>query len=239
MSMPPIFSSRRQQNRSTQDEGSEASGELRALFELSPVGLALADPGGRLLRTNGPWEALSPAGADAHGLAGLPQSWQLLLGWRAGQWTGWPEDTPEEAWVDGVGGRRVHVRARVRRLAPPTLGAPARWLLQVEDLALQDDAARAAVQINALMGTAGVGVATWDAEQGWTSAAALRPPAGAKTAAAAAGNSSASQLSQLSIGRDVVESESLADYGRLQQALRSRERVEVRYAVRHPDTGRR
>ena len=237
--MPPIFSSRRPQSRPPQEESPDASGELAAVFELSPAGLALADPSGRLLRTNGPWEALRPAGADARGLPGLPASWQLLLGWQGGQWIGWPEESPAEAWVEGPGGRRVHVRARVRRLLSATPGAPVRWLLQVEDLALQDDAARAAVQINALMGTAGVGVATWDADQGWTSAAALRPPPGAQAAAAAAGQQPASQLSQLSIGRDVVESESLADYGRLQQALRSRERVEVRYAVRHPDTGRR
>lgn len=237
--MPPIFSSRRLQARPPQEESNDASAELAAVFELSPAGLALADPSGRLLRSNGPWESLSPTGGDARGLPGLPPSWQVLLGWQGGQWIGWPEESPAEAWVDGLGGRRVHVRARVRRLLSATPGAPARWLLQVEDLALQDDAARAAVQINALMGTAGVGVATWDAEQGWTSAAALRPPPGAQAAATTAGQPAASQMSQLSIGRDVVETESLADYGRLQQALRSRERVEVRYAVRHPDTGRR
>lgn len=229
--MPPIFSSRRPPHRTLHDESTEAStasAELRALFELSPAGLALADASGRLLRHNAPWAALSPAGGEPRGLAALPESWHRLLGWQA-QWIGAPEDTAVQGWVDGPGGRKLHLRAKVRRLAGANPAAPARWLLQIEDLALEDEAARAAVQIHALMGTAGVGVATWDAEQGWNAASAGNGALSAQP----------SQLSQLSIGRDVVETESLADYSRLQQALRQRERAEVRYAVRHPDTGRR
>lgn len=219
------------------DDSSDVSAELKALFEISPVALALADASGRLLRCNAAWQALSPAGGDAHGLPALPGNWQELLGW-FGHWPSAPtaaEAEAVDAWVDGRGGRRIHVRAQVRRLASALPATPARWLLQVEDLAVQDDAARAAVQINALMGTAGVGVATWDAEQGWTSAASLSAPG--VPSASGAGNGSAA--SQLSIGRDVVETESLNDYAKLQQALRQRERAEVRYAVRHPDTGRR
>ncbi|MFO1336623.1 MAG: PAS domain S-box protein [Burkholderiaceae bacterium] len=229
---------RRPPTRPLADEATDPGAELRALFEISPAALALADATGRLLRSNAAWQALSPGGADARGLAGLPPAWQQMLGWQGG-WLPAPPEQPAEAWVDGPGGRRLHLRVRVRRLAAATLGAPARWLLQLEDLALQDDAARAAVQISALMGTAGVGVATWDAEQGWSSAASLRPPPGAAEAGGAGPASQLSQLSQLSIGRDVVETESLPEYTRLQQALRQRERAEVRYAVRHPDTGRR
>lgn len=235
--MPPIFSSRRQPARNPLDDGTEAlagvSAELRALFDMSPAGLALADNAGRLLRTNAVWQSLSPAGADPQGLTGLPDSWQHMLGWRDG-WPAAAEPQAVDAWVDGPGGRRQHLRAQARRLAGPGISAPARWLLQVEDLALQDESARAAVQINALMGTAGVGVATWDAEQGWNSAASLRTLGGGHGT-----GGEGAQPSQLSIGRDVVETESLADYARLQQALRQRERAEVRYAVRHPDTGRR
>ncbi len=235
--MPPIFSSRRPPTRPALDDSAEVSAELKALFEMSPAALALADASGRLLRSNTAWQELSPAGGDARGLPALPENWQQLLGW-PGHWPAMPmaaETEAADAWVDGRGGRRIHVRAQARRLPAPVLGAPIRWLLQVEDLSQQDDAARAAVQINALMGAAGVGVATWDAEQGWTSAASLTPPGGA-LAASAPGNGANSQLS---IGRDVVETESLADYARLQHALRQREAAEVRYAVRHPDTGRR
>jgi PAS domain S-box-containing protein len=235
--MPPIFSSRRSAPRPMLDDSSEVSAELKALFEISPVALALADASGRLLRSNAAWQALSPAGGDAHGLPALPGTWQGMLGWH-GHWSPMPtaaETEAVDAWVEGRGGRRIHVRAQVRRLAGALPATPARWLLQVEDLAIQDDATRAAVQINALMGTAGVGVATWDAEQGWTSAASLSTPG--VPSASSAGNGSAA--SQLSIGRDVVETESLNDYAKLQQALRQRERAEVRYAVRHPDTGRR
>ncbi len=227
---------RRPPTRPLADEATDSSAELRALFEISPAALALADATGRLLRSNPAWQALSPGGADPRGLVDLPAGWQQMLGWQGG-WPQTPPELPAEAWVDGPGGRRLHLRVRLRRLAAPTLGAPARWLMQLEDLALQDDAARAAVQISALMGTAGVGVATWDAEQGWSSAASLRPPPG--LAGSAAGNGGPAPLSQLSIGRDVVETESLPEYARLQQALRQRERAEVRYAVRHPDTGRR
>jgi PAS domain S-box-containing protein len=226
--MPPLFSPRRPPNQPTQDETAYAPAELAALYDLSPAGLALADPSGRLLRSNARWQALSPAGADPRGLAALPVGWQQLLGWQ-GQWVGCDDGTPADGWVEGPGGRKLHLRVRVRRLGAAVPAAPVRFLLQIEDLGLEDDAARAAVQINALMGTAGVGVATWDAEQGWTSAV---------TSPSAAGHGG-SPPAQLSIGRDVVETESLADYARLQQALRQRERAEVRYAVRHPDTGRR
>jgi PAS domain S-box-containing protein len=236
--MPPIFSSRRTPARHPLDDTTEAlaghSAELRALFDMSPAALALADNAGRLLRTNAHWQAISPAGADPQGMTGLPEAWQRLFGWQAG-WPAASELAPGDAWVEGPGGRRVHLRAQARRLPGPTAAVPARWLLQVEDLSLQDESARAAVQINALMGTAGVGVATWDAEQGWNAAASLRSLGAGGNGAGGAAEAS----SQLSIGRDVVETESLADYGRLQQALRQRERAEVRYAVRHPDTGRR
>ena len=43
----------------------------------------------------------------------------------------------------------------------------------------------------------------------------------------------------LAIARELVEPESLAEYERLQRALRDGERTEVRYAVRHAELGRR
>ena len=43
----------------------------------------------------------------------------------------------------------------------------------------------------------------------------------------------------LGIGREIVEADSLPEFERLQRALRSGERAEVRYAVRHPELGAR
>jgi PAS domain S-box-containing protein len=43
----------------------------------------------------------------------------------------------------------------------------------------------------------------------------------------------------LGIGRELVEPDSLAEFERLQRALRQGERTEVRYAVRHPELGLR
>ncbi|HEX7688907.1 MAG TPA: PAS domain-containing protein, partial [Burkholderiaceae bacterium] len=47
------------------------------------------------------------------------------------------------------------------------------------------------------------------------------------------------QGSLMAVGRDLVEPESMAEYDRLQAALRNRTRIEVRYAVRHHESGRR
>ena len=42
-----------------------------------------------------------------------------------------------------------------------------------------------------------------------------------------------------SISRDIVAAESLPEYEKLQRALRRAQRAEVRYAIRHPELGRR
>ncbi|MBT9598145.1 MAG: PAS domain-containing protein [Vitreoscilla sp.] len=228
--MNPIFPPRRPPVRHRLDEA-EPSAELRALFEMSPAGLAVCDASGHVLRANPPWHALCPHSAEQPGIAGLPEEWQRLVGWR-GAWGPADDTVVSEGWAVAASGVRVHLRASTRRLGAAGLAAPVRWLVQLEDLGLRDECERARVEITALMGTAGVGVATWDAEQGWSSAAAPRHTA-------SAGEGAGPQPAQLSIGRDVVEPESLADYGRLQQALRQRQRAEVRYAVRHADTGRR
>jgi PAS domain S-box-containing protein len=224
--------------RSRQDDGGEGSAEVGALFELSPCALALCDAPGHVLRANAHWLALCPPLAEVRGIAVLPESWHHLMGWRGG-WAAGDDTLSHEGWAEGRAGQRLHLRVRSRRLGSAGDTAAPRWLVQVEDLALQDECERAQVEITALMGTAGVGVATWDAEQGWSSAASARGPAVAVPTGSHGDGGGAAHLSQLSIGRDVVEPESLADYGRLQQALRRRERAEVRYAVRHADTGRR
>jgi two-component sensor histidine kinase len=228
--MNPIFPPRRPPVRHRHDEA-EPPAELRALFEMSPAALALCNASGHVLRVNAPWGALCPPVAEQQGIASLSDDWHRLVGWR-GAWGPTDDTVVSEGWAVAVSGARVHLRVSTRRLGAAGLAAPARWLVQLEELALRDECERARVEISALMGTAGVGVATWDAEQGWSSAATTRGAPGS-------GEGAGTQPAQLSIGRDVVEPGSQADYGRLQQALRRRERAEVRYAVRHADTGRR
>jgi PAS domain S-box-containing protein len=133
------------------------------------------------------------------------------------------------------------VRVRVRgvpagggRLAG---SATTRWIAMLEDRNLEDERDIARVEIQALMGTAGIGVATWDAARGWVGsvqrgARAARPTALRRSRRARQG-------SLMAVGRDLVEAESMADYERLQAALRTRSRIEVRYAVRHHESGRR
>ena len=76
--MTPIFPSRRPPVRHRLEEG-EPSAELRALFELSPAGLALCDVNGHILKANPRWQALCPAGVEHLGVAGLPEEWQRML----------------------------------------------------------------------------------------------------------------------------------------------------------------
>jgi len=217
---------------------SQFDNELNDLFEISPMGLMLCDELGRILRTNTAMREL--AGRRLQAVADLPEALLRLLGW--------PAELPPTAqtrevigWVEGPDGRRCRLRVRVRGLrTPPPAGVP-RWLAQFEDRSLEDERDLARVEISALMGTAGVSVATYDAAQGWVTSAPSRIAAGSGMApgSADAANPRAGDAGLMSIGRDVVEPDSLPEYERLQHALRKRQRVEVRYAVSHPDLGRR
>ena len=102
-----------------------------------------------------------------------------------------------------------------------------RFMAVVEDRSAEEERDLAQLEIGALMDTAGVGVATFDARRGW-----LRPRAERRRAPVKAAGLQA-------IARDIVEPESLPEYERLQQALRLGERTEVRYAVQHAELGRR
>ena len=201
-----------------------ADGDLTDLFALSAHGLLLLDETGRLLRHNPPMQALIGASTQVQGQSDALR--QLL---------GWPAELPPAGvtrevtgWLEGLDGRRRRVRVRVRGLRAQPLP---RWLAQFEDRSLEDERDLARIEIAALMGSAGVGVATYDAAQGWVTSAPARQ--GTRAAESAGG------AALMSIGRDVVEPDSLPEYERLQAALRKRERIEVRYAVRHRDTGRR
>ena len=82
------------------------------------------------------------------------------------------------------------------------------------------------MQIGALMDTAGVGLATFQ-DSGWV-------PQGRAPRSEHVGSAALE-----SIGRDIVAAESLPEFEKLQGALRRAQRAEVRYAIDHPELGRR
>ncbi|MFD2451188.1 hypothetical protein [Ideonella paludis] len=63
---------------------------------------------------------------------------------------------------------------------------PPRWLAQIEDLSAEDARDLSKIEITALMGTAGVGVATYDSARGWVTSSAGRGAGGGSAGAMAA-----------------------------------------------------
>ncbi|MFZ2990952.1 PAS domain S-box protein [Ideonella sp.] len=233
---------------------SRLTGPLVDSLQLSALPMMACDPAGRVLLANEAMRTLM--GDPLEPLPMWPAEVAALCGWPAAM----PpigQTRRSEGWVQDSREQQRHWRVSVRGVA----GAPVRWLLQIEDCQLEDRQALAQIEIAALMGTAGLGVATFDPARGWTTSASARPPqaatgragggsggsggsggtAGAAGAAGAAGQASrtAAMHGQMSVGRDLVEPESMVEYERLQTALRQRQRIEARYAVRHPDMGRR
>jgi len=208
--------------------GPDAS-DLNDSLDLSPHGMLVCDQTGRVLHANAVMREL--AGGVGEQVQALPVALAQLLGW--------PGDMPAAGrtregtgWVEGQDGRKHRLLVRVRGLQPQ--GGRQRWLAQFDDRSTEDERDLARVEIAALMGDAEVGLATWDSAQGWVPQASTSRPA-------RQGDKPARLDSAVlkSIGSELVEPESRADYERLQHALRQRERIEVRYAVRHPDTGLR
>jgi len=129
-----------------------------------------------------------------------------------------------------AGGRRQRLRARLRAFHNAQ-GQP-RVMAVVEDRSLEDEHDLAQLEIGALMDTASVGVATYEASRGWVQARPARSPA---DGAAPPGLAGALQA----IGRDQVEPASRDEFERLQRALRDGQRIQVRYAVKVPELGTR
>ena len=130
-------------------------------------------------------------------------------------------------------GRRRRLSARLRGCADRRPGQR-RVMAVVEDRSAEDERDLAQLEIGVLMDTASVGVATYDPRAAGCRAARRRAgaPGAARPPQARPGALQA-------IGRELVEPDSLPEYERLQRALRSGERTEVRYAVRHPELGLR
>ncbi len=201
--------------------------ELDDWFDLSPVGMVLFDASGLLLRTNPAFDAL--AGVLPVSLAQAPAGLQELLAWADGEVlsTLLPGANPlqrQGSLATAGGGSRL-LRSVVRCYT--TAGGQRRYTAAVEDRSVEEERDLAQMQIGALMDTAGVGLATFQESSGWV-------PQGR---APRAGHAGAAALQ--SIGRHIVAAESLPQFEELQAALRHAQRAEVRYAINHPELGRR
>ena len=220
----------------------ELRGELQGWFDMSPLGQVVFDEAGNVLRHNAALaQLLGPLPGQLRETA---PEFQLLLGW-PGELPAVAATRTQDGWLGNADGEPLRVRVRVRGVPANGGGrapgaATTRWIAMLEDRNLEDERDIARVEIQALMGTAGIGVATWDAARGWVGSVQRGARAGAPGRQRRRdGDRRERQGSLMAVGRDLVEAESMAEYERLQAALRTRSRIEVRYAVRHHESGRR
>ncbi len=211
-------------------------------FELSPIGMLVYDGAGRVLRSNTAFEAL--VGPAPLLLASAPADLCQLLAW-AGQAPHpdlHPAAGPVEVRATVVlpDGRRQRLRARLRAFLDEA--APGhdrlRVMAVVEDRSLEDEHDLAQLEIGALMDTASVGVATYEASRGWVNSRPGRGPVAAEVSADSAAPPGLAGALQ-AIRREQVEPASRAEFERLQRALRDGQRAQVRYAVKLPELGTR
>lgn len=211
--------------------------ELDDWFHLSPVGMVLFDERGLLLRTNPTFDGL--VGAMPATLADATAELRELLGAGAVNGTGagnmladlLPESTPlqrqgrvapQPSGGETNTGRWLHAAVRCYRAA----GGQRRFMAVVQDRSADEERELAQLQIGALMDTAGFSLASFQEGSGWIMPTTVARPAGVSAALQG-------------IGRHLVVAESIADFERLQAALHEARHAEVRYAIDHPELGRR
>jgi hypothetical protein len=207
------------------DRADRSVREIDDWFDLSPVGMVLFDDSGLLVRTNVAFDEM--AGSVPVSLAEASPSLAELLAWGEGGALEAlkPGSRPIESqgWVTQPGGQMRRLRAIVRCYR--TAGGERRYMGIVEDRSIEEERDLAQMQIGAMMDTAGVGIATFQESSGWVR---QRPAAGG-----------GSSVVLQNISRDIVAPESLDEYERLQVALKRTQRADVRYAIEHPELGRR
>ncbi len=237
--------------------------EIDQWLDLCPLPALMEDDQGLLLRSNAAFGRLAarlcpqpPASVQE-----LPPDWRALL---SGLLPDPGTEIHRDALVAEPQGRPRWMRVRARRLTGPW-DRP-RLLLMLEDRSRDQALELAHLQLQALMDTAGVGLATFQPDVGWMrpgelpdtlgmpatpaamspagpsatvaplTAPGASPPASAR-ASAAAPPARASALH--GVNRDMVEADSRADYEKLQQAIKQNLPLALRYAVRHPELGLR
>ena len=243
------------------DAAEQTGRELASWFDLSPIGLLVYAEDGTVLRHNPAAQAL--LGPLPGHLADCPADLQQLLGWAGDGLLAHLRDDPTALELRGnvsvAGGPPQRLRARLRGFAGGAAGLCVMAVL--EDRSLEEEHDLARLEIGALMDTASVGVATYEASRGWLNSRPARTAgstAGGVAGAAAgplAANSPAAGATLLppplvdagsvpagglqAVGRDQVEPGSRDEFERLQRALRDGRRAQVRYAVNMPDLGLR
>jgi len=219
------------------EQAERSQREMEQWLDINPLPMVVFDEGGLLLKCNSAFAALSIDAPTS--LFDAPPALQQLLAWREGSLLDALKHSTQiyltqATLVDPAGKTRwLQGRLRAMQQAP---GSARRYMAVLEDRSLEQERDLAHQQLDALMDTAGVGLATFAQDAGW-----LRPRTPKPAAAGAPGAPAAAHPLQglQGVGRDIVEPDSMAEFERLQRALKRGERVEVRYAVRHPELGRR
>ncbi|MBB4843594.1 PAS domain S-box-containing protein [Paucibacter oligotrophus] len=217
------------------EQAERTQSELASWLTLSPLPMVLFDENGLLLKSNAAFAALCLQMPVT--LQQADEALQQLLAWEqkkpSAALTSASDCLLTQASLIDPGGRTRWLAGRVQALDGTTAkrSLPRRFMAILEDRSADQERDLAYQQLDALMDTAGVGLATFAQDAGW-----LRPRSSRKSSGEARRNSLAGLQG---VGRDIVEPASLPEFERLQKALKKGDRVEVRYAVRHPELGRR